>query len=233
MSEDFSSKLKQIQEAIHYAFDDLTLLETAVTHKSYVNETPGGLADNQRLEFLGDAVLGLVVAETLMKRLITEQEGILTKWRAALVNEGSLAEIGRSISLGDALRLGHGERMNNGQDRTSTLSDAVESLIGAVYLDGGFSAAKQTVLTLFAEKLDDVEEGAEPLDAKGALQEILQATQSYSPVYRLVSEEGPDHAKVFEVAISVNDTIIGTGRGRSKKEAEKNAAKKALAEVSK
>jgi ribonuclease III len=221
----------RIQQVIEYTFKEIALLETALTHKSYTNENPGTLEDNQRLEFLGDAVLGLVMAETLMTRLESEPEGALTQWRASLVNEGSLAEMARSISLGDALRLGHGEMMTNGQDRSSTLADAMESLIGAVYLDGGFEEARRVVLILWQDRLEGVTQSTIPMDAKGALQEILQARQEPSPYYHLIKEEGPDHAKVFEVAISHKDRIIAVGRGRSKKEAEKRAAKKALREV--
>ena len=233
MPTDFETQVDRIQKEIGYEFGDLSLLHTALTHKSYANEAQVGMEDNQRLEFLGDAVLGLVVAEVLMQRLTSEPEGILTRWRSALVNESSLAELGRAIALGDALLLGHGEQMSNGRDRASTVSDAVEALIGAVYLDGGFDAARTTVIALFADKLKAVSEGVHPTDVKGALQEILQSRQASTPVYRLVKEEGPDHAKVFEVAISIDDNIISIGRGRSKKEAEKNAARKALSEVNK
>ena len=231
MADEFRTQMARVQAAIGYAFNDLSLLESALTHKSYVNETVGDLQDNQRLEFLGDAVLGLVVAEYLMVRLASKPEGILTKWRAALVNEGSLAEMAREHDLGGALRLGHGERLNNGQDRPSTLSDVVESLIGAVFQDGGFDAAKQVILTWMKEPLAAVNEKRHPSDAKGALQEILQAQGASSPAYRLISEEGPDHAKVFEVEISLNGEPLAVGRGRSKKEAEKRAARKAIEKV--
>lgn len=231
MKDDFEAQLNRVQSAIGYSFDDVALLKTALTHKSYVNETTRDLQDNQRLEFLGDAVLGLVVAEYLMNRLSTKPEGVLTKWRATLVNESSLADMAREYSLGDALRLGHGEQLNNGQNRPSTLSDVVEALIGAIFQDGGFGAAKRVILDWMSERLDDVTENGHPNDAKGALQEILQAQGTVAPLYKLVKEEGPDHAKVFEVEISLNGEPLAVGRGRSKKEAEKHAAQKAMEKV--
>jgi ribonuclease III len=231
MADEFETELQRVQEAIGYTFEDRALLESALTHKSYVNETAGALEDNQRLEFLGDAVLGLVVAENLMTRLVSKPEGVLTRWRAALVNEESLAEMARDLSLGQALRLGHGEQMNNGRDRSSTLSDAVEALLGAVFLDGGFDAAKRVIVGWMAEQLSGVTEDGHPTDAKGALQEMLQAKGEASPAYHLVGEEGPDHAKIFEVEISLNGEVLAVGRGRSKKEAEKRAARKAIGKV--
>ncbi len=231
MTDGFEAQLNRIQSVIDYAFKDVSLLATALTHKSFVNETVGDFQDNQRLEFLGDAVIGLVVAEDLMNRLTSKPEGILTRWRAALVDEGSLAELAREYRLGEALRLGHGELMNNGQDRPSTLSDAVEALIGAVFQDGGFDAAKRVVLNWMAERLDEVSDEEHPTDPKGALQEVLQAKGSVSPVYRLVNEEGPDHAKVFDVEITLEGEPLAVGRGRSKKEAEKRAARKAIEKV--
>ena len=231
MKNDFEAQLDRVQSAIGYSFDNTALLESAFTHKSYVNEAAEDLRDNQRLEFLGDAVLGLVVAEYLMERLTSKPEGVLTKWRATLVNEASLADMAREYALGDALRLGHGERLNNGQDRASTLSDAVEALIGAVFQDGGFEAAKKVILDWMSERLDEVSEKGHPNDAKGALQEILQAQGAASPFYRLINEEGPDHAKVFEVEISLGGEPLAVGRGRSKKEAEKRAARKAIEKV--
>ena len=220
--------LGEIMEKIEYTFNDTELLLRALTHKSFANENIHEKDDNQRLEFLGDAVLGLVVAEALMERLPTEPEGILTQSRAALVNESTLAELARAIALGEALRLGRGEEMSNGRDRSSTLSDAVESVIGAVYLDGGYEAAREVITCWLKERLDDVAHGVDIRDAKGALQEQLQAKCQGPPFYNVISEEGPDHAKTFEVEIVVDGTVLATGRGRSKKEAEKDAASRAM-----
>ncbi len=214
-----------------YTFSDGRLLVKALTHKSYANEKLKLGEDNQRLEFLGDAVLGLVVAEALMARLPDATEGELTPRRAALVNETSLASLARRVELGDLLRLGRGEEKNNGRDRSSILADAVEAVVGAAYLDGGYAASRDLVLRWLGPALEKVAEGDTPDDAKTALQEALQARNENIPVYRIVAEEGPDHAKVFEVEISVRGAVIARGRGRSKKEAEKDAAKRALGAV--
>ncbi len=229
--DDADRNRKQLQAALQYKFRDENLLLCALTHKSYANETPGRIEDNQRLEFLGDAVLGCVAAEALMERLPEAPEGILTQRRAALVNEGSLAELAREIDLGAALRLGRGEELSNGRDRSSTLCDAVESVLGAIFLDSGFESARRVIRALIADRLDELVDGTHLGDAKGALQEILQSENRAGPSYRLVGEEGPDHAKVFEVEVTVDGRTIAVGRGRSKKEAEKDAAARALKEV--
>jgi ribonuclease III len=229
--EDMVQNRRRLETALAYTFKNETLLISALTHKSFANERPGKIEDNQRLEFLGDAILGAVSAQVLMERLPDAPEGILTQRRAALVNESSLAELARGIDLGSALLLGRGEEMSNGRDRSSTLCDAVESVLGAVFLDGGFDEAARVIRALTADKLDEVVEGSDLGDAKGILQERLQASNRSSPCYRLMGEDGPDHAKVFEVEILVDGCSIATGRGRSKKEAEKDAALRALKEV--
>ena len=232
MTSDAPLQIRQrLQDAIQYTFADETLLTTALTHKSFANETPGKIEDNQRLEFLGDAVLGCVAAEALMEKLPDSPEGVLTQHRAALVNESSLADLAREIDLGSALLLGRGEEMSNGRDRSSTLCDAVESVLGAVFLDGGFEEARRVIRCLIADRLSELAEGTHLGDAKGALQEMLQAENRPGPCYRLVGEEGPDHAKIFEVEVSVDGRTVAVGRGRSKKEAEKDAAARALSEV--
>lgn len=211
-----------------YEFKDIALLECALTHRSFANENSESVMDNQRLEFLGDAVLGLVVAEALMERHPDAPEGVMTEKRATLVNEGSLADIAREIDLGSVLRLGRGEELSNGRDRTSILADALEALLGAVYLDGGYRAAREVVLRWFGDRLDEDLDREEGGDVKGALQRILQERSLDPPTYRLVNEEGPDHAKVFEVELVSEGKVLSTGRGRSKKEAEKRAAARAL-----
>ncbi len=217
-----------VSEKLNYVFSDSKLLMQALTHKSFANENSGKGEDNQRLEFLGDAVLGLVVAEALMERLPGATEGLLTPRRAALVNESSLAELARQISLGEIIRLGHGEEKNNGRDRPSILADAVEAVVGAVYLDGGYEVSKTFLLNWLKPMLEQVVSGAFPDEAKTALQEVLQGRNANIPRYRIVGEEGPDHAKVFEVEITVDGNVLARGRGRSKKEAEKEAARRAL-----
>jgi len=222
-----------LADAIGYQFKNKELALLALTHKSYANEHYSAPEDNQRLEFLGDAVLGLVVAEALMERLPNAPEGQMTPMRAALVKESTLAEMARRIQLGDLMRLGKGEEKNNGRDRPSILADALEAVVGAVYLDGGYKASRNAVLTLLGDRLEQVVDGAFPDDAKTALQEILQARSASVPQYSVVGEEGPDHAKVFEVEISVGDQVLAQGRGRSKKQAEKDAARRALGVVEK
>ncbi|MDJ0762991.1 MAG: ribonuclease III [Myxococcota bacterium] len=222
--------LQMVEKHLGYVFSDESLLMQALTHKSFSNEHHAVHADNQRLEFLGDAVLGLAVAEALMTAIPTAAEGQLTPRRAALVCEASLADLARRVGLGEMVLLGRGEEMNNGRDRPSILADAVEALIGAVQLDGGYEAARDVVLQWLGSTLDEVAAASErPDDVKTALQEALQAENREMPSYCVVGEEGPGHSKVFEVEISVAGQCLARGRGRSKKDAEKDAAKQALA----
>jgi ribonuclease-3 len=221
--------LETLVGRLGYSFHDPGLLERALVHRSYVNEhheTPG---HNERLEFLGDAVLDLVIAETLMERLPDSAEGELTRRRAALVNEGSLADVAADLDLGVFLCLGRGEELNNGRERPSILADAVEALMGAIYLDGGYDAARTAALGWFEDRLEDVVAGRSPADPKTVLQERLQARGSGSPTYRVVTSTGPDHDPVFEVEVVVDGNVIGRGTGRSKKDAEKDAARWCLA----
>ncbi len=229
--EQFEISLQRLQQFLDYEFKNIELLITALTHKSFANETSGRIEDNQRLEFLGDAVLGMITAEALMEKLKGAPEGVLTQHRAAIVNEGSLADTARSIELGNALRLGRGEELSNGRDRSSTLCDAFEAVLGSIFLDGGFYEARRVIRTLISNSLTEIEDGQNPGDVKSVLQEFLHASNMPSPCYRLVGEEGPDHSKIFEVEISVEGKPLGVGKGRSKKEAEKDAAVKALKEV--
>jgi ribonuclease III len=213
---------------IAHTFDDPRLLEEALTHRSYQNEHPEARAHNERLEFLGDAVLGMIVAEALMRLAPAASEGQLTQRRAALVNERTLAGIARELGLGELLRLGRGEEKNNGREKPSILADAVEAVVGAVYLDGGLDAARRAVRDLLGEALDDAASGAVGADVKTALQERLQAGGGGTPSYHVVATSGPEHRKEFEVEIVLNEAVIARGRGRSKKEAEKDAARNAL-----
>ena len=213
---------------IGHAFRDPILLEEALTHRSYQNEHPEERAHNERLEFLGDAVLGMIVAEALMRLSPEASEGQLTQRRAALVNERTLARIAGGLGLGEALRLGRGEEKNNGREKPSILADTVEAMVGAVYLDGGIDAARDVVRGLLGEALDDAASGTVHADVKTALQERLQAGGGGTPSYHVVATSGPEHLKEFEVEIVLNDAVIARGKGRSKKEAEKDAARNAL-----
>jgi ribonuclease III len=220
--------IRAVAERLGHAFREPALLEEALTHRSYQNEHPGDRAHNERLEFLGDAVLGMIVAEALMRLAPEASEGQLTQRRAALVNEESLAKMAAALDLGVALRLGRGEEKNNGREKTSILADAVEALVGAVFLDAGFDGARTVVHGLLGGALDDVAGGAIRPDAKTELQELLQADGGGTPSYHVVGTSGPEHSKVFEVEIAVGEEVIARGRGRSKKEAEKDAAQRAL-----
>lgn len=199
---------------------DLVVL--ALTHRSYAYEH-GGLPTNERLEFLGDAVLGVVITETLYRSHPDLQEGRLAKLRASVVNMHALAGVGRSVGLGEQLRLGRGEELTGGRDKSSIVADAVEAIIGAVYLQYGLETARGVVLRLFSGLLAAAPQLGAGLDWKTSLQELAAAGGLGVPEYR-VSEEGPDHAKVFAARVLLSGAVRGTGSGRTKKEAEQNAA---------
>jgi ribonuclease III len=200
----------------------------ALTHKSYVNEHRDEGADNERLEFLGDAVVDLAVSHRLMERFPDADEGELSKLRALLVNEETLARVARHLGLGGLLRMGRGEEMTGGRDKSSVLADALEAVIGAVYLSGGLPEALLVVDRLFGDLLQGVAEGKSGEDWKTRLQELVQTRLRQSPRYRVVSEEGPDHSKTFEVEVTVGTELFARARGRSKKEAEQAAARETL-----
>jgi ribonuclease-3 len=218
-----------LEERLGYQFRDGALCQTALTHKSWINESHDqSRGDNERLEFLGDAVLALVVSDLLMKQFPHHPEGELSKTRAAMVNEAGLARVAAALALGQWIFLGHGEEQAGGRLKKSILSDALEALIGAVYLDGGFGAAYQVAERLFSPQLADAETAAER-DFKSRLQEISQARLQLAPTYTVISQQGPDHDKTFEVAIYLGPTEYGRAQGKSKKEAQQAAAAQALA----
>ena len=219
--------IKDLEEAIGYRFQNITLLQNALTHSSYANERwHNSLLSNERLEFLGDSILGMVVAEHLYKQFPDRPEGELTKMRADMVCETSLAAIAEKIGLGQHLLLGHGEDRLGGRNRASILADAVESVIAASFLDGGMAAAegfiRQFVLTNVPVKR------MQNTDYKTALQELVQQKKNQTLTYVLTGESGPDHDKVFCVDVLLNDQRIGSGTGSSKKRAEQAAAQCAL-----
>ena len=217
--------MKNLAEKIGYKFKNEELLRTALTHSSYANEQRGrGIESNERLEFLGDSVLGIVSAEHLYKEFPRSPEGVLTKHRAALVCEQSLHETAVQLGLGEDLRLGHGEERGDGRQRPSILADAVEAVIAAIYLDGGFKPA-----TDFIEKYILVhEKHASSDDYKTKLQERVQHAGKSGLTYILTDAKGPDHMKEFFVDVRLGGETLGSGSGRSKKEAEQQAAKMAL-----
>jgi ribonuclease-3 len=204
---------------------DRAVLERAVTHRSFAYEN-GGLPTNERLEFLGDAVLGLIVTETLFRAFPDLPEGQLAKLRAAVVNMRALADVSRALGLGGYLRLGRGEETTGGRDKSSILADGLEALIGAVFVDAGLDAATALVHRLFDDLIADAARLGAGLDWKTSLQE-LTASQLLGVPYYQVSETGPDHEKTFSAEVLVGGTVFGTGSGRSKKEAEQQAAEQA------
>ncbi len=218
--------MDRLEEKLGYKFQNRALLENALTHSSYANENRGkGLQSNERLEFLGDSVLGMVTADYLFRTHPDLPEGDLTRTRAALVCEGSLVEVAGALELGGYLLLGKGEDSGGGRERPSILADAVEAVLAAVYLDGGIGSARKLVQKFI---LDREEEKTSSRDYKTALQELVQRESGQVLEYRLIGSSGPDHAKIFQVAVDLNGAAIGSGEGRSKKEAEQAAAKAAI-----
>lgn len=215
-----------LEMVLGYTFDDLRLLRRALTHRSYAFEA-GGITDNERLEFLGDSVLGLVVTDEIFTRLPDSPEGRLAKVRAAAVNTISLAEVARTAGVGEAVRLGVGEEQSGGREKDSILADTMEAVLGAVYVEAGMEVATRVVKDLFGGLLEDIVLRRESLDYKTSLQELTAGSLGVLPVYRL-TDTGPDHAKVFTAQAVVGSETLGVGTGRSKKEAEQQAAEEAF-----
>ncbi len=219
--------IKDLETAIGYQFKNIALLQNALAHSSYANERwHNSLLSNERLEFLGDSVLGMLVAEYLFKTFPNRPEGELTRMRADMVCERTLAAAAGRIGLGDHLLLGHGEEQGGGRSRESILADAVESVIAACFLDGGIEAALR-----FVRKFILVEVPVTKLhnaDYKTSLQELVQQKRNQTLSYALVGQSGPDHDKKFDVEVSLNGTVVGTGSGSSKKRAEQDAARAAI-----
>ncbi len=224
--------LAAVQEVIGYRFREPELLLQALTHTSYSNEHRGQEApasSYERLEFLGDAVLGFLVGEHLFRQLPAAREGELSARRDALINQGELASLARRLGLGRYLRLGRGEERQGGRRKDSLLADVVEALLAAVYLDGGLEAARQLAARLFAGPAGEDEGGA--LRYKNRLQEELQRRRQPLPEYRLQAVEGPEHRRVFHVEVYLDGQCLGSGRGTSRKRAEMAAAREALAKL--
>ncbi|MEG0829646.1 MAG: ribonuclease III [Anaerovoracaceae bacterium] len=217
----------EFQQIISYKFRNIDLLNCALTHSSLVREKDEScLADNERLEFLGDAFLDAIIGEALYVRFPESEEGFLSKTRATIVCEKSLAKEGRSLNIGDYLNLGRGEEISGGRGRDSIIADAMEAVIGAMYLDGGYEKTKAYVLDVFQGAIRDALEGKIDIqDYKSELQEMLQAKGVLDICYRLENTTGPDHDKRFFVVLQVNGKAVGHGTGKSKKKAEQNAAK--------
>ncbi len=215
-----------LENRIAYRFQDRSLLEEALRHSSYINEHPS-LTSNERLEFLGDTVLNLVVSDLLMTLDPPLDEGVMTRIRSQLVNESTLADIAKDLRLGEWLLLGKGELQSNGRQKRSILADACEALIAAVYLDGGFEAAYRMVQHFYASRITPENIDRIGVDYKSKLQEMIQGSQKKGPVYRLIDAFGPDHEKCFVVQVTTAQGIA-TGMGKNKKAAEQDAARNAL-----
>ena len=218
--------MKTLEEKLGYTFRDPSLLENALTHSSCANESRGKLQSNERLEFLGDSILGMVVAEHLFRNHPELPEGELTRTRASLVCEESLVEVAQVLGLGNYLKLGKGEESGGGRNRPSIRADAVEAVLAAVYLDGGIGSARKIIQKYILSK--EIVSMKSSRDYKTALQELVQRESGQVLKYQLVGESGPDHDKRFYVEVLLNGNSVGRGEGRSKKEAEQMAAKAAI-----
>ena len=222
-------ELLALAQRLGVTFHDIGLLHTALIHTSYANEAQGRVAHNERLEFLGDAVLELASSTYLYTHFPTLPEGELTKTRASIVCSAALAKIAARLGLGDYLLLGHGEEMSGGRARTTNLEDAFEAVLGAIYLDQGWETARDYALRQLAPEFDQVRHGENLQDYKTLLQELVQKTPGSTIAYELLEATGPDHAKHYRYAVVIDGKTCGEGEGSSKKEAEQQAARMALA----
>lgn len=229
LTKEEKQKLKLLEKALGYSFRRRSHLRRALTHRSYANEMRLKATEhNERYEYLGDAVLELAVSHLLMEYFPDHPEGELSKLRAAVVNETQLAELARELHLGDYLYLGKGEEQTGGRDKPSLLSDALEAVLGAIYMDRGFKKSFEVIKRNYRNIFKNVEQGNFIQDFKTRLQEESQGRFRTVPRYRLMRESGPDHSKTFEVHLYIEDTLYGAGRGASKKAAEQDAARQAL-----
>ncbi len=219
--------MNTFEELLQYKFSNKDLLENALTHSSYANETHSANGSNERLEFLGDSVLSIIVSEYLYKNFKNLPEGELTKLRASLVCEKTLCMFSKQINVGNYLFLGKGEANNHGAERASILADAFEAILAAIYIDGGMEAAKKHVMRFIIPELENREFDLFT-DYKTSLQEVIQRNPEERLAYVLIDETGPDHDKRFTVEVHLNSNVIGTGVGKSKKQAEQEAAHQAL-----
>lgn len=220
--------VEELSERVGFTFPDPALALLALTHKSFANEVPGPAPDNERLEFLGDAVLDLAVSHRLLERFPAAQEGELSKLRASLVDEPALARLARRLDLGPLLRLGRGEELTGGRGKPSLLADALEAVLGVVYLGGGMAPVLALLDRQLAEDLARAAAGSLDRDFKTQLQELAQSRLRALPRYRVVAEHGPEHEKIFEVELELRGDLVARGTGRSKKDAEQAAARAGL-----
>jgi len=225
--------LEEIQQALGVSFNKISLLEQSLVHRSYLNENPDfSLPSNERLEFLGDAVLGLIVADNLYRDFPRLSEGEMTQLRAYLVRQETLADVATSLKLGQYLYLGHGEASCGGRNRPSNLACALEAIIGAVFIDQGLAKTRKLVLHWLTPRLEKALQEEQGADYKSRLQEIVQASRHLTPIYRMVEAVGPDHARQFTAEVVVGKKVLGRGQGFSKQLAEMEAARVALSKIS-
>jgi ribonuclease-3 len=224
----FRQGIERLQEEVGYQFVDPGLLQQALTHRSFIHEYPGQGKDNERLEFLGDAVLEFVVSSSLFRRFPDLTEGDLSRARAALVKASSLASVARMLNLGELMRLGRGERISGGRNKDSLLANALEAVLGAVYLDGGLDVVSPLVHRYLKYPMERAPDRLVRRDPKGALQEWIQERGGPTPAYRVLRQTGPDHVPEYGVVVSVSGRDLAEGSGASKKEASVDAARKAL-----
>jgi ribonuclease III len=229
MPNELPELIVELEKLLGHPLSESSFLQVALTHRSYVNEmSEETLEDNERLEFLGDSVLDLIVSDWLMEKFPTEDEGTLSKFRSALVNERSLAQAARLLDLGHYVRLGRGEEMTLGREKDSILANAFEAVVAALYCSGGLKDAGAFVRHFLKDGIEGVETTYHRTDFKTSLQEFTQRTLKQTPNYMLVSEEGPDHEKTFESEVYVGERLCGKGRAKSKKDSEQSAAREAL-----
>jgi ribonuclease III len=229
MDETRLNVLNTLEKRLDYKFRDINLLSTALTHSSYVNENQQlSISDNERFEFLGDSILGFCVSDLIIRKYASSSEGDLTKIRSALVGEKNLAKIARDLQIGECLLIGRGEENSGSRTKESFLADAFEALVAAIYLDSDFNSVNNVITKLIEPLLEEDNLSADYYDYKTALQELCQKRYKTTPLYEVVDSFGPDHAKGFEVKVVVINRLTEYGRGKSKKEAEKQAAQKAL-----
>jgi ribonuclease-3 len=228
------AEIEQLQETISFFFGDRALLQQALVHRSFLNENPGStLPSNERLEFLGDALLDFIVGEYLYERCPEMDEGQLTSVRAALIRAKTLARFAQNIQLGDYIYLSRGEDESGGRSKAGLLADAFEALVAAIYLDRNLEVVKEFVMSFVEPETTRILERGLERDHKSRLQEWAQGELQLTPIYRTVSERGPDHAKQFTVEVLIGDQVYGRGEGRSKQDAEQHAAQQALEEIGK
>lgn len=227
------NRYSSLEKKIEITFKNKELLDKAFVHKSYINEYKGEVKkeDNERIEFLGDAVLELVVTEYLYKAYPHKSEGELTNWRAALVKGEHLAEVAKDLKLGNYLYLSRGEEKSGGRNKGYLLANTLEALIGALYLDKGYRVTHDFISSFILKRLEQILEEGLHIDAKSHLQELSQEKTGFTPEYKLISESGPDHAKKFIMAVYIGDEKAGKGKGSSKQKAQEDAARDALVDI--